>query len=104
MCALARSFILTFRDGLIHEEPRVYHGCNFQSVVVPNYFFGELQCIVLVIINISTAWAVDREFVHILGASGKVSNIFWHDFELFGLSGVCSGLPMNSLRWICGEG
>ena len=48
--------------------------------------------------NISAAWAVDREFVHILGPSGEVSNLFWHDFELFWLFGVCSGLSMGSLR------
>ena len=58
----------------------------------------------VVINNISAAWAVDREFVHILGPSGEVSNLFWHDFELFWLSGVCSGLSRSTLRWICGEG
>ena len=41
-------------------------------------------------------WAVDREFVHILGLSGEFSNSFWHDFELFWLSGVCSGLSTES--------
>ena len=42
------------------------------------------------------AWAVDREFVHILGAFLEVSNLFWHDFEFYCLSGVCSGLCMDS--------
>ena len=46
--------------------------------------------------NISAAWAVDREFVHILGSSGEVSNLLWHDFELFLLSGVCSGLSRST--------
>ena len=50
--------------------------------------------------NISAAWAVDREFVNILGLTGEVSNLFWHDFELLWLSGVCSGLSMDSLRRI----
>ena len=50
--------------------------------------------------NIWAAWAVDREFVNILGLTGEVSNLFWLDFELFWHSGVCSGLSMDSLRRI----
>ena len=50
--------------------------------------------------NISAAWAVDREFVNILGLTGEVSNLFWLDFELLWLSGVCSGLSRSTLRWI----
>ena len=54
--------------------------------------------------NIWAAWAVDREFVNILGLTGEVSNLFWLDFELLWLSGVCSGLSRSTLRCICGEG
>ena len=36
-------------------------------------------------------WAVDREFVNLLGLTGEVSNLFWLDFELLWLYGVCSG-------------
>ena len=50
--------------------------------------------------NIWAAWAVDREFVNILGLTGEVSNLFWLDFELLWLSGVCSGLSRSTLRWI----
>ena len=50
--------------------------------------------------NISAAWAVDWEFGYILGPSGEVSNFFRHDFELFWLSEVCSGLSRSTLRWI----
>ena len=53
--------------------------------------------------NISAAWAVDREFAHILRLSGEVSNLFWLDFELLWLSGVCSGLSRSTLWWIYGE-
>ena len=67
----------------------------------------KLLLILIIVINatnISAAWAVDREFVNILGLTGEVSNRFWLDFELLWLSGVCSGLSRSTLRWICGEG
>ena len=50
--------------------------------------------------NIWAAWAVDREFVNILELTGEVSHLFWLDFELLWLSGVCSGLYIDSLRRI----